>query len=449
MSKKHPAVLDPSGGPVSTGPPVTLKPPVKLDPPRRRRFLRSSGALIGAAVVAGANELFAQDTAGGISSGDSLPDVPESMKAPGTPIGTQPYGTPSRFESRVVRNVAANQLQYWSSTSRTPLGELDGIMTPSGLFYERHHAGVPTIDPTSHRLLVHGLVTKPLVFTVEDLRRFPSVSRIHFLECSGNPVYKRPFGKTASDLVGLVGCAEWTGVALKTVLEEAGLLAQARWVIAEGADGAGMTRSVPLEKCLEDALLVYSQNGERLRPEQGYPVRLLLPGYEGNMSVKWLRRLKVTDSPAYSREETAKYTDLLPNGKARQFTFYMEAKSIITSPSGGQRIPSPGFVEIRGLAWSGHGKITRVDVSVDGGESWAEAALQSPVLTRALTRFRFAWRWSGEPTIIQSRAIDETGYVQPNFSELIDARGDNSFYHNNSVQPWRIASDGEVGNANA
>jgi sulfane dehydrogenase subunit SoxC len=237
-------------------------------------------------------------------------------------------------------------------------------------------------------------------------------------------------------------------VTLATVLKESGLQSNAKWVVAEGADGAGMTRSIPIEKCLEDALLVYSQNGERLRPEQGYPVRLFLPGFEGNMSVKWLRRLKVTDAPVYSREETAKYTDLLPSGKARQFTFYMEAKSIITSPSGGQQIPDPGFVEIRGIAWSGHGKVAKVEVSVDGGKSWSEAVLQEPVLTRALTRFRFAWQWDGIPTVIQSRATDDTGYVQPSFGDLLDVRGDNSYYHNNAVQPWQIAADGSVSNAN-
>jgi sulfane dehydrogenase subunit SoxC len=329
------------------------------------------------------------------------------------------------------------------------LGDLDGIITPSGLFYERHHGGVPNIDPAQHRLLVHGLTQTPTVFTVEDLRRFPSESRIHFLECSGNPTYKKPYGKTASDLVGLVSCGEWTGVTLSTLFGEVGLLPGAKWVVAEGADAAAMTRSIPLEKCLEDGMVVYSQNGERLRPEQGYPIRLLLPGYEGNMNVKWLRRLKVTEAPAYSREETSKYTDLMPDGRARQFTFYMEAKSIITSPSGGQRIPSPGFVEIRGIAWSGHGRITRVDVSVDGGKNWAAAKLQEPVLTRALTRFRLPWQWDGRPAVIQSRATDETGYVQPSFPELLDARGDNSFYHNNSVQPWMIAASGDVTNANS
>jgi sulfane dehydrogenase subunit SoxC len=425
------------------------QPPIKADAKAssRRRFLRSAGAVF-ATASAGSGSVLAQSSVTADAKPPSPPAIPESMKVPGAPVGAKVYGEPSPFESKVIRNVAANQTQYISSTSRTPLGALDGIITPSGLFYERHHGGVPVIDPAQHRLMLHGLVKTPIVFTVDDLRRFPSVSKIYFLECSGNPVYTKPYGRTASDLVGLVSCGEWTGVALKTLLDEAGLSAGAKWVMAEGADAAAMTRSIPIDKCLDDALVVYSQNGERLRPEQGYPLRLFLPGFEGNMSVKWLRRLKVTDAPVYSREETAKYTDLLPDGKARQFTFYMEAKSIITSPSGGQQIPGQGFVEIRGIAWSGHGKIKRVDVSVDGGNNWAEAALQEPVLTRALTRFRHPWQWDGKPTVIQSRAVDETGYVQPSFPQLLGERGDNSFYHNNAVQPWRVAANGEVFNAN-
>jgi sulfane dehydrogenase subunit SoxC len=223
----------------------------------------------------------------------------------------------------------------------------------------------------------------------------------------------------------------------------------AKWVAAEGADAAAMTRSIPIEKCLDDAMLVYSQNGERLRPQQGYPLRLLLPGFEGNMNIKWLRRLHVVAEPTYSREETSKYTDLMPNGSAREFTFYMEAKSIITRPSGGRRLSEPGFHEISGIAWSGHGKISRVDVSVDDGKSWRQAQLQEPVLTRALTRFRLPWHWDGQPAVIQSRATDETGYVQPTLTELLAVRGDNYTYHNNAIWPWRIAADGEVTNANA
>ncbi|MBB4368182.1 sulfane dehydrogenase subunit SoxC [Bradyrhizobium sp. cir1] len=406
----------------------------------RRRFLTAGTAVAGGAVLGAGASVAAE--------ADNLPpNVPEWMKVPGEPTGGQPYGTPSPFEKGVVRNISKSLKQYISASSRTPLQELDGIITPNGVFYERHHGGVPTIDPAQHRLMLHGLVERPLIFTMEDLRRFPSESRIHFLECSGNPGYTKPYGKTASDLVGLVSCAEWTGVSLKLVLQEAGLKPEAKWVVAEGADAAALTRSIPIEKCLEDAMLVYSQNGERLRPQQGYPLRLLLPGFEGNMSVKWLRRLHVTAEPVYSREETSKYTDLLPDGTAREFSFYMEAKSIITRPSGGQRLSAPGFHEITGIAWSGHGRIARVEVSVDDGKSWQEARLQEPVLTRALTRFRLPWRWDGKPAVIQSRAIDETGYVQPTLAELLAVRGENYFYHNNAIWPWRVAADGEVTNA--
>ncbi|MCK1338955.1 sulfite dehydrogenase [Bradyrhizobium sp. 38] len=406
----------------------------------RRLFLRGSAAVAGGTVMgAGASA---------VAETDNLPpNVPEWMKAPGEPMGSQPYGAPSPFEKGVVKNISKTLKQYISASGRTPLQELDGIITPNGLFYERHHGGVPTIDPAQHRLMLHGLVERPLIFTMDDLRRFPSESRVHFLECSGNPGYSKPYGKTASDLVGLVSCAEWTGVSLKLVLQEAGLKPEAKWVVAEGADAAALTRSIPIEKCLEDAMLVYSQNGERLRPQQGYPLRLFLPGFEGNMSVKWLRRLHVTAEPVYSREETSKYTDLLPDGTAREFSFFMEAKSIITRPSGGQRLNAPGFHEITGIAWSGHGKIARVEISVDDGKSWQDARLQEPVLTRALTRFRLPWRWDGKPAVIQSRAIDETGYVQPTLSELLAVRGENYFYHNNAIWPWRIAADGEVTNA--
>lgn len=278
----------------------------------RRRFLRGGAAVAGGTVL-GARASVAAET-------DNLPpNIPEWMKAPGEPMGSQPYGAPSPFEKGVVKNISKTLKQYISASSRTPLQELDGIITPNGLFYERHHGGVPTIDPAQHRLMLHGLVERPLIFTMDDLRRFPSESRVHFLECSGNPGYSKPYGKTASDLVGLVSCAEWTGVSLKLVLQEAGLKPDAKWIVAEGADAAALTRSIPIEKCLEDAMLVYSQNGERLRPQQGYPLRLFLPGFEGNMSVKWLRRLHVTAEPVYSREETSKYTDLLPDAPRVNF----------------------------------------------------------------------------------------------------------------------------------
>ena len=411
--------------------------------PSRRRFLQQGAVIGGAAIASGL-----VGSAAKADPGSNLPpNVPEWMKVPGDPMGKQPYGAPSPFEKDVVKNISKDLPQYLSASGRTPLQDLDGIITPNGLFYERHHAGVPTIDPAQHRLMLHGLVERPMIFTMDDIRRFPSISRIHFLECSGNPGYKKPYGRTASDLVGLLSCAEWTGVSMKVVLQEAGLRPEARWVVAEGADAAAMTRSIPIEKCLDDAMIVYSQNGERLRPQQGYPLRLILPGFEGNMNIKWLRRLHVTAEPAFSRDETSKYTDLMPDGTAREFSFVMEAKSIILRPSGGQRMASTGFHEITGIAWSGRGKIRRVDVSVDDGKNWQEAHLQEPILTRALTRFRLPWHWDGKPAVIQSRATDETGYVQPTLAELIAERGENFFYHNNAMWPWRISANGEVTNA--
>jgi sulfane dehydrogenase subunit SoxC len=374
-------------------------------------------------------------------------DVPASMKQQGAPVITHSYGVPSPYEKNVVRRVSVPPPPFPTAAySKTPLQDLHGIVTPNGLHYERHHAGVPTIDPAAHKLLVHGLVERPLVFTIDDILRFPSTSRIHFLECSGNTQgWKNGEAAwTVQDTHGLLSCCEWTGVPLSTLLAEVGVKPAAKWVLAEGADAAGMTRSVPIEKALDDALLAYAQNGERLRPEQGYPLRLFLPGFEGNMSVKWLRRLKLGDEPFETREETARYTGLLPDGKARQFVFYMEAKSVITFPSGRQKLPGPGFYEISGLAWSGRGKIKRVEVSTDGGATWRDARLQEPVLSKCLTRFRLPWTWDGGPAVLQSRSTDATGYRQPTHAALITARGLNSYYHYNGIQSWRLDTAGAV-----
>ncbi|WP_127105395.1 sulfite dehydrogenase [Pararhodobacter zhoushanensis] len=419
---------------------------VDVDQPSRRNFLKGSTAAIGGGIVGVAGLA----TAAQAQQANNLPpNVPEWMTYPGDDTAHNPYGLPSPYEEHVVRKVLGTPKTYSAASSRTPLQDLDGIITPNGLHYERHHGGIPEIDPAQHRLMIFGLVDRPLVFTMDDLKRFPSVSRIHMMECSGNQSFTATGRNTAQELMGLVSCAEWTGVALKTVLEECGVQSNARWVVAEGADAAAMTRSIPLEKCLDDVILAYSQNGERIRPEQGYPLRIFVPGYEGNMSVKWLRSLQVREEPIYSREETSKYTDLLPDGHSRQFSFMMEAKSIITYPSGGQQLSAQGYHEISGLAWSGYGKIERVEVSVDGGETWQEAQLQDPVLPICLTRFRLPWAWEGEPVTIMSRAIDETGYVQPTLEALLDARGRNSVYHNHAIQPWAIAANGEVSNANA
>jgi sulfane dehydrogenase subunit SoxC len=364
--------------------------------------------------------------------------VPEDpTRVPGAPPSV--YGRRSAFE-RAERLAA-------TSRSLTPLQALDGIITPSALHFERHHNGVPLIDPTRHRLLVHGLVDRPMVFTMDDLKRFPAVSRIAFIECSGNSggEWREPAGRTAQQTHGLMSTSEWTGVHLSTVLREVGVKPEATWMLAEGSDAAAMTRSIPLAPAIEEALLCYAQNGEALRPEQGYPLRLLLPGWEGNICIKWLRRLKLGKAPFMTREETSHYTDLMPDGTARQFTLVMEAKSVITAPSGGQQI-QPGFVEIRGLAWSGRGRITRVEVSTDGGKTWQQGRLQQPVLSKCSTQFRFPWQWSGQQAILQSRCSDETDYVQPSRQALILAKGINSYYHYNAIQSWNVSREGVVSN---
>jgi sulfane dehydrogenase subunit SoxC len=286
-----------------------------------------------------------------------------------------------------------------------------------------------------------------MLFTVEELKRFPAVSRVAFIECSGNSAgeWRGARGRTAQQTHGLTSTSEWTGVSLATVLQEVGIKPDATWMLAEGSDAAAMTRSIPLETMLNEAVLCYGQNGEALRPEQGYPLRLLLPGWEGNACIKWLRRLKLGAQPFMTREETSHYTDLMPDGKARQFTMVMEAKSVITSPSGGHRIV-PGFVEIRGLAWSGRGRITKVDVSTDGGTSWEPAILQDPVLPKCHTRFRFPWYWRGQEAVLQSRCHDDTGYRQPTRAALVAARGTNSVYHYNAIQSWKITADGTLSN---
>jgi sulfane dehydrogenase subunit SoxC len=379
---------------------------------------------------------------------ETPPAAPPWMREQGTPVATPPYGVPSQFERHVVRHPRVAVTFPTASSSGTPLQDLHGIITPNGLHYERHHAGVPMVDPELHRLLIHGLVDRPLIFTMDDIMRFPSVSRTHFLECSGNtPEYREVKSTwTPQDTHGLLSCCEWTGVLLSTLLAEVGAQPAARWILAEGADASALTRSIPIDKAWDDAIVAYAQNGERLRPEQGYPLRLFLPGFEGNMSIKWLRRLKLGDQPFETREETSKYTELLPDGKARQFNFVMDAKSVITRPAGGQQLRDPGFHEITGLAWSGRGRIRRVDVSTDGGASWEEATLQDPILPKCLTRFRLPWTWNGGPALLQSRAVDETGYVQPSREALIDVRGINAYYHFNAVQTWHIAQGGAVTN---
>ncbi|MDG2199350.1 MAG: sulfite dehydrogenase, partial [SAR324 cluster bacterium] len=369
------------------------------------------------------------------------------MLGPG--VTEKPYGSPSPHEAHVVRrNVGWLTSSTQSSINFTPLQDLHGIITPNGLHFERHHGGVPSINPNEHRLIIHGMVKYPMMFTMDELMRFPSESHIHFIECpaNGGMEWKGVQMQTVQFTHGMVSCCEWTGVKVSTLLQEVGVDPKGTWVLAEGADGGSMDRSIPMEKMMDDAMICWAQNGERLRPEQGYPIRLLVPGFEGNMNIKWLRRLKVGTEPWMTREETSKYTDLMDDGTARQFTFLQEANSCITYPSAGQQMSHKGFHEITGLAWSGRGKIQQVDVSVDGGRNWHTASLQEPVMSKCLTRFRIPWQWNGEKAHLQSRAMDETGYVQPTITQLREVRGINSIYHKNSIYTWEIDTNGEVKN---
>ncbi len=361
------------------------------------------------------------------------PDIPD----PTTVQGRAPNFLGERSQFETPRRDPS------PTSSRTPHQELHGMITPSDLHFERHHAGVAVVDPSQYSLLIHGLVDNPMVFDLSDVKRFPSTSRICFLECSGNMRTSAGPESLAQHICGLTSQSEWTGVMLSTVLREVGVKPEASWMIAEGQDGVVMARSIPIEKVWDDAMLVYGQNGEAIRPEQGYPVRLLLPGLEGNSNVKWLRRLEFTDMPAMTKDETARYTDPLADGTVRQFSLVMDSRSIITDPSYPRTI-KPGWNEIRGIAWSGRGRIQHVDVSVDGGTSWQRADLQAPVLPKAHTRFRFMWNWNGERTEFMSRAVDETGYVQPMRSELLAARGPQTAYHLNPVTAWVVEEDGRV-----
>ena len=396
--------------------------------------------------------LAAAGATGGIARADEKnlpPNVADWSKTVGAGVGTTPYGVPSKFEKDVIRRTVP-----WltatpeSSVSFTPLHALDGIITPNGLCFERHHGGIAEVEPNDYRLMLHGLVDKPLIFSLQDLMRLPRVNKIYFLECAANSgmEWRGAQLNGAQYTHGMVHCVQYTGVPLKVLLDQAGLKTNAKWLMVEGGDAAGMNRSLPLAKALDDCLIATHMNGEMLRPEQGYPVRLVVPGWEGNMWIKWLRRIKVGDEPWFAREETSKYTDLLENGKARQFTFIMDAKSVITSPSPQVPVKAKGFNVISGLAWSGRGKVTRVDVSLDGGRNWHTARIDGPVFDKACVRFYYEFDWNGEELLLQSRAMDESGYVQPSKDALRKIRGLNSIYHNNGIQTWALKKDGELEN---
>ena len=418
---------------------------VRPAPEQRRSFLRKALALGGGVAAA--------TLSGGVRGSDGDPAIlklPAHSTGLGQPVAARGYGLPSAYEKNVQRRESPGLTRVsQASVAFAPLQGLFGIITPNGLHFERHHQGWWDIDPAQHRLMVMGMVKNPKVYTMDDLMRLPSVSRIHFIECGANSgmEWANVAVPTVQYTHGMLSCCEFTGVPLATLLDDCGFdRKNAKFVLAEGADGSGLTRTIAMDQALDDAIVAWGMNGEMLRPENGYPLRLVVPGVQGVSWVKWLRRIEAGDQPWYTREEVMHYIDLMPDGTHRQFTSIQEAKSVITTPSGGQALLDKGFYTISGLAWSGRGRIKRVDVSVDGGRNWRTAKLDTPVLPKALTRFTLPWPWDGSPAILQSRAIDETGYVQPKIGQLRAVRGTRSIYHNNAIQSWRVDPSGEVSN---
>jgi sulfane dehydrogenase subunit SoxC len=415
----------------------------------------ASGQGSGAALPAAApSSPSAPWPSGSTGEGDpAILNLPAHSTGLGRPVAATGYGAPSVWERNIQRRQSPGLTQVaQASVSFCPLQSLFGIITPSGLHFERHHQGWWDIDPAQHRLMVNGLVREARVFTMDDLMRLPSVSRIHFIQCGANSAMEWAMSTVPSVQYthGMLSCAEFTGVRLSTLLDLCGAdLKRARTVLAEGADGSSMTRTIAIERALDDVIVAWGMNGEMLRPENGYPLRLVVPGVQGVSWVKYLRRLEVGDQPYYTKDEELHYVDLMPDGTYRQFTSIQECKSVITTPSGAQTLLDTGYYNITGLAWSGRGKVRRVDVSVDGGRSWRSARLEGPVLSKALTRFNIDWVWDGAPAVLQSRAIDETGYVQPKINQLRAVRGTRSIYHNNAIQSWRVAETGEVTNVQA
>lgn len=412
----------------------------------RRAFLRKSFTAAATVATAGAG---ARALASTVDDPMIVEPRPWSTSL-GQPVASRPYGMPSKYEANLQRRQSPGLTQTnQSSVSFAPLQGMFGIITPSGLHFERHHQGWVDIDPEQHRFMINGMVRQPKVYTMDDLMRFPSVSRMHFIECGANTGME--WGNVAVPTVqythGMLSCSEFTGVPLRDLLDDCGAdFENARFVLAEGADGSGMTRTISMDNVLDDVLVVYGMNGEMLRPENGYPLRLVVPGVQGVSSVKWLRRIEVGDKPWDTKDEAIHYMDMMPDGMMRQYTSIQECKSVITTPSGGQVLLGKGFYNVTGLAWSGRGHIKQVDVSFDGGKNWRTARLETPVLDKCLTRFNIDWVWDGSPTILQSRAMDSTGFVQPRYRQLREVRGTRSVYHNNAIQSWLVSESGEVFN---
>lgn len=415
---------------------------------KARRSFMGKALAMGAGVAAAVGmqqKAFAKD------DGDpAILNLPEYSKTLGNPVAAIGYGVPSKYEKNLQRRESPGLTSVrQASVSFTPLQGLFGMITPSGLHFERHHQGWVDIDPSQHRLMINGLVKQARVFTMDDLMRLPSVSRIHFIECGANtgPEWGRVALPTVQYTHGMISCSEFTGVLLSTLLDMCGVdRKKGKYVLAEGADGSGMTRTISMDMAMDDVIVAWAMNGEMLRPENGYPLRLVVPGVQGVSWVKYLRRIEVGDQPYYTKDETLHYIDLMPDGQHRQYTSIQECKSVITTPSGGQLLLDKGYYNVTGIAWSGRGKVKRVDVSVDGGRNWRTARLEGPILDKAITRFNIDWVWDGSPAILQSRAIDDTGYVQPKINQLRAVRGSKSIYHNNAIQSWKVSENNEVSN---
>ena len=410
--------------------------------PSRRAFL-SGAAAVGAGVVT--------SSAARAQTADPLIVEPQDWaQSFGDGVDATPYGLPIEYEGDVIRrNVEWLTADTVSSINFTPIHALDGTITPQGCAFERHHSGAIDLKKRDYRLMINGLVDTPLVFTYEDLERFPRENHVYFCECAANTGMEWAGAQLngAQFTHGMIHNMEYTGVPLRLLLQEAGYDTAGKWVFVEGADASSNGRSIPMEKALDDVLVAFKANGEALRKEHGYPVRLVVPGWEGNMWVKWIRRIEVTNEPVESREETSKYTDTLEDGTSRKWTWAMDAKSVVTSPSPQAPIThGKGPLVITGLAWSGNGAITRVDVSRDGGKTWETARLAKPGEKMALTRFYLDVDWDGSEMLLQSRAMDETGYVQPTKAQLREVRGLNSIYHNNCIQTWWVRENGEAEN---
>ncbi|MFZ6819692.1 sulfite dehydrogenase [Undibacterium sp. Ji22W] len=430
---------------------ITKAPEGFLDVAKLEEARKARRSFMGKALAMGAGVASTAVATASMQDGDkAILTLPEHSKTLGQSVATSGYGMPSKWEKNLQRRESPGLTRVsQASVSFTPLQGLFGIITPSGLHFERHHQGWHDIDPSGHRLMINGLVKEERVFTMDDLMRLPSVSRIHFIECGANTGAE--WGNVALPTVqythGMLSCSEFTGVLLSTLLDMCGYdKKNGKYILAEGADGSSMTRTISIDRAMDDVIVAWAMNGEMLRPENGYPLRLVVPGVQGVSWVKYLRRIEVGDQRYDTKDETIHYIDMMPNGMHRQYTSVQECKSVITTPSGGQTLLDQGYYNITGLAWSGRGKIKRVDVSVDGGRNWRTARLETPILSKALSRFNIDWVWDGSTTIIQSRAIDETGYVQPKLNQLRAVRGTKSIYHNNAIQSWKISSNGEVSN---